>query len=236
MHLPTGISALNELLGGGISQSELTMLYGEGGTGKTVLMLQLAFNSALQGWKALFVQSNSRFPSERFKQIAGSQWNKIVEHVPIMELHDFQQQEQLTEVLSRYITPSVKLVLWDTITSLYRTAQSTAKQNVLLNKSLSRQLVLLLELARTREIAVVLSADVHGVIHPRENPEDSDWSEEGPVAEKVLDYWTAVRLKLQKTPQLNQRRLTMERNPRVNTPQSILLQMSATGLETSWAR
>jgi DNA repair protein RadB len=235
MHLPTGISALNELLGGGILQGELTMLYGEGGSGKSALMLQLASNSALQGWKTIFVQSRSRFPSERFKQIAGSQWSKVVEQVPIMELHDFQQQEQLTEVLSRYITSSVKLVLWDTLTSLYRTAQGTAKQNVLLNKSLSRQLVLLLELAKAREIAIVVSADMHGVIRAREN-EESDWNEEGPVAEKVLDYWTAVRLKLQKTPQLNQRRLTMERNPRINTPQSILLQMSAKGLEPSEAQ
>lgn len=233
MHIPTGISVLNELLGGGIPQSELTMLYGEGGTGKTGLLLQLASYSTLQGWKTIFVQSNSRFPSERFKQIAGSQWNRIAEQVPIIELHDFQQQEQLTEVLSRYITARVKLVLWDTITSLYRTAQGTSKQNVLLNKSLSRQLALLLELARAKEIAIVLSADMRGVIHTGADEGDSDWSDEGPVAEKVLDYWAAVRLKLQKTPQVNQRRLTMERHPEINTPQSILLQMSTTGLEAS---
>ncbi len=196
-------------------------------------MLQLATNSALQGWKTIFIQTDSRFPSERFKQISGSQWDKIIEYVPIMELHDFQEQEQLTEVLSRYVTPSVKLVLWDTITSLYRMAQSTIKQNVVLNKSLNRQLVLLLELARAKEIAIVLSAEMRGVMHSGENDGDSDWSEEGPVAEKVLDYWTAGRIKLQKTPQLNERRLTVERYPRIEAPQGLLLRMSAAGLNAS---
>lgn len=230
MRISTGISPLNELLGGGISSSELTLLYGEAGSGKTALLLQLASNTALQGWKTIFVQSNSRFPSERFKQIADGQWKGIAEQVPILELQNFHQQERLAEVLTRYITPSVKLVLWDTITSLYRTAQSTSKQNVLLNKSLSRQLVLLLELSREKEIAIALSADMRGTIHSGETEGDPEWSDEGPVAEKVLDFWTAVRIKLQKTPQQNQRRLTLERHPRTNTPQSILLQMSAAGL------
>ncbi len=209
------------------------MLYGEGGSGKTALMLQLASNSALQGWKTIFIQTDSRFPSERFRQIAGSRWSRIVECVPIMELHDFEEQEQLTEVLSRYVTPSVKLVLWDTITSLYRIAQSTTKQNVFLNKSLNRQLVLLLELARAKEIVIVLSAEMRGVMHAGENGGDPNWSEEGPVAEKVLDYWTAGRIKLQKTPQLNERRLTVERYPRTETPKDLLLQMSAAGLDAS---
>ena len=233
MHIPTGISALNEFLGGGILQGQLTMIYGEGGSGKTGLMLQLASNSAKQGWKTIFIQTDTRFPSERFQQIAGPNWSKIVGDVPIMELRDFNQQERLAETLPRYITPNVKLVLWDTITSLYRTAQGTSKQNVLLNKSLSRQLVLLLELARLKELAIVLAAEMRGVIHTAENAGESDWSSEGPVAEKVLDYWTAIRLKLQKTPQLNQRRLTLERHPEIGTPRSLLLQMSANGLEAT---
>ncbi len=233
MHIPTGISALNDFLDGGILQGQLTMLYGEGGSGKTGLMLQLASNSANQGWKTIFIQTDTRFPSERFQQIAGIHWSKVVGQVPIMELHDFDQQERLAETLPRYVTPNVKLVLWDTITSLYRTAQSTSKQNVLLNKSLNRQLVLLLELARSKELAIVLAAEMRGVIHTAENVGESDWSAEGPVAEKVLDYWTAVRLKLQKTPQLNQRRFTVERYLGMETPRSMLLQMSANGLEAT---
>ncbi len=231
MHTGTGIPALDELMGGGILNSELVLLYGEAGSGKSGLMMQLASNFASQGRKSIYIQTDSRFPTVRFRQIAGSKWKQVVEQVPILELHKFDEQERLTEVLPRYVGSSMRLVLWDTFTSLYRTAQSTSKQNVLLNKSLNRQLVLLLELAREKEISIILAAQMRGFIRTPENDDESEWRGEGPVAEKVLDYWTGIRLKLQKTVQLSQRRLTVERHPSIETPRSVLLQMTVTGLE-----
>lgn len=218
-------------MGGGLLEGELTLLYGEAGSGKSGFMIQLASSSAAHGWKTIFIQSDGRFPSERLRQIAGSDWKKVVEQTPILEVEEFEQQEDLAESLSRYVTPNVKLVLWDTFTSLYRLAQSTSKQNVLLSKSLNRQLAFLLELARKKNLAIVLAAQMRGVIHTSEPNGESEWGAEGPVAEKVLDYWTGVRLKLQKTPHLNHRRITLERHPRIEGPRSILLAISETGLE-----
>ncbi len=233
MQISTGIPSLDRIMGGGIMQEQLTFLYGEAGAGKTGLVLQLAFVNARRGLKTIFVQTGSRFPSERFKQIAGGLWKQAVEQVPILELHDFDQQQKLAETLRRYASPTVKLVVWDTFTSLYRAALSSQHRNVELNKSMNRQLALLLQVAREREISIVLSAEMHGVVHTAPSDESVEWGEEGPVAEGVLDYWTQTRMRLEKASLLNQRRLTVERHPAVATSESIMLQITSTGIEAA---
>jgi circadian clock protein KaiC len=52
--LSTGVSALDFLLGGGIPASSITVVSGEPGTGKTVLMLQMLFSLARSGKKCLY--------------------------------------------------------------------------------------------------------------------------------------------------------------------------------------
>ncbi|HEV2449139.1 MAG TPA: DNA repair and recombination protein RadB [Thermoplasmata archaeon] len=55
--LSTGASGLDALLGGGYDSDGLTMLYGEGGTGKTILCLDAASRVALQGRHVLYIDT-----------------------------------------------------------------------------------------------------------------------------------------------------------------------------------
>ncbi len=230
MNIATGVPTLDKLLGGGIPTAQLTLFYGEAGSGKSTLMMQLALSATSNSTKAIYVETSGAFPSERFKQIAGSQWKQISEQTPILELQEFEQQEKLVEVLPRYLGSTVKLVLWDTFTSLYRVALSTSKQNVLLNRLLNRELAFLLKTARERDVALVLAAQMRGII-PEDDVEDASQETEGPVAGNVLDYWTNTRIKFQKTPQLSLRRLTLERHSTVTSPSSLLLKVTERGLE-----
>ena len=52
--LRTGVDALDSVLGGGFPTLSTTIISGEPGTGKTVLMLQILFHLARQGKKCLY--------------------------------------------------------------------------------------------------------------------------------------------------------------------------------------
>jgi circadian clock protein KaiC len=52
--IATGIADLDDVLGGGIPAKSITVVAGEPGSGKTVLMLQLLFAAARQGKKSLY--------------------------------------------------------------------------------------------------------------------------------------------------------------------------------------
>ena len=53
--IPTGISGFDELIGGGIIRGTVTAFVGPTGSGKTMLMLSFAANSALRGEKVVYV-------------------------------------------------------------------------------------------------------------------------------------------------------------------------------------
>ena len=50
----TGVGALDEVMGGGIPAKSIVVVLGEPGSGKTVLALQMLFNAARSGKKALY--------------------------------------------------------------------------------------------------------------------------------------------------------------------------------------
>ena len=52
--LSTGVEALDRVLGGGFPTLSTTIISGEPGTGKTILMLQILFHLARRGKKCLY--------------------------------------------------------------------------------------------------------------------------------------------------------------------------------------
>jgi DNA repair protein RadB len=75
MQLPakysTGCKSIDELLGGGFESGTVTQLYGEAGSGKTNICLQVAVECARKGKKIIFIDSEG-FSPERFLQIASA--------------------------------------------------------------------------------------------------------------------------------------------------------------------
>ena len=75
MQLPTkystGCKNIDELLGGGFESGTVTQLYGEAGSGKTNICLQVAVDCARKGESVIFIDSEG-FSPERFLQIASS--------------------------------------------------------------------------------------------------------------------------------------------------------------------
>jgi RecA/RadA recombinase len=222
--ISTGCKTIDTFLGGGIPSGNVSLVYGEPETGKTTFAIQCSVNCALQGFKTLFVDCDGSFAVQRLAQVASDNFEKIADHIILMKPKDFHEQAEVTERLAEYAGKGFGLVVFDTITSLYRlkVAQSPSK-TFELNRDLNRQLATLAQLARTQKIAVLLDSQVRtdfsGVTVGIE-----------PVGTRVVKFWadTVIELKPTENPQLI--KAVVEKNPRKTPSITCNLKIDETGI------
>lgn len=70
-YLPTGVADLDIILGGGVPEAYLVFITGAPGTGKTVLVHQIAFHLAKQGTKVLYVTALSEPHTKLVAHLSG---------------------------------------------------------------------------------------------------------------------------------------------------------------------
>ena len=65
----TGLQKLDDFLFGGIPPGVIVDIFGENGTGKTLLLLQLSINSIKNGGNVLYLDTTGGFRPERILEI-----------------------------------------------------------------------------------------------------------------------------------------------------------------------
>src|SRR5208283_1710617 len=90
--IDTGSHDLDSLIHDGITRSGITSIYGEAGTGKTTIALQITRQTAMQGLKVLYVDSDRSFTQQRFQQITGVNFHDLSELVLLFFPEDFEEQ------------------------------------------------------------------------------------------------------------------------------------------------
>ena len=159
MKIPTGSPSIDKLLRGGIETDALTLLYGEAGTGKTNICIQLARNVAREGGRAIFIDTEG-VSFERFKQICGDDFESVNQRILFFRPYSFEEQEaQVSEAIKVAMeAKDVKLIILDSATVFFRLKQGERDQG---RSSLSLQIITLLTLARRKKVAVVLTTQVY---------------------------------------------------------------------------
>ena len=205
--IPTNCRAIDEFLKGGFMVGGVTLIYGEAETGKTAMAMQCAVNCAKQGYKTLFVDSDGTFSARRLSQIASEQFKEIAELMILVRPNDFHEQAAVVDQLTNFINKNFRLVVFDTITSLYRLRVSESPSKTFeLNRELNRQLAVLAQTARTQKIAVLLTSQVHSALN--EVPVAVE-----PVATRVLKFWADTVLAMKPTENAQIIKATVEKNP-----------------------
>lgn len=185
----------------------VTLIYGEAETGKTAMAMQCAVNCAKQGYKTLFVDSDGTFSARRLSQIASEQFKEIAELMILVRPNDFHEQAAVVDQLTNFINKNFRLVVFDTITSLYRLRVSESPSKTFeLNRELNRQLAVLAQTARTQKIAVLLTSQVHSALN--EVPVTVE-----PVATRVLKFWADTVLAMKPSANARVIEATVEKNP-----------------------
>ena len=157
--LPCGCTSLDHLLGGGFESGIITQAYGEAGSGKSNLVLQLSVQAVARGLRVIFIDTEG-FSAERFKQIAGQGAEQMAAKIMIFEPMSLEQQAVSIREASKIAGPDLGLVILDSATSLYRVLLES-EDNRPVRRTLSAQLSELQELARKNRIPVVITNQVY---------------------------------------------------------------------------
>lgn len=200
MKLASGCGGLDHLLGGGFEPGSLSQLFGEGGSGKTSLCLQLAVAAARGGKRAVYIDTEG-LSAERFRQIAGPEAKAISERVLIFEPDSFLAQSAVLEDVERVSRENVALVAWDSATFYYRL--ELGGDEVALKRDLGRQLATLLRIARERNIVAVFTNQIYSDI-------ESDALR--PLGGSLVDHICKTILQLERTGQPGRRRAVLRKH------------------------
>lgn len=222
--ISTSCGSLDEILGGGFSFGEVSLIYGEAETAKTTLVTQCAVNCALLGYKTLFIDCDGTFPARRLSQIAHGHFEKVADSIILAEPKDFEEQTLIIDRLTDYLATGFGLVVIDTFTSLYRVKVAEKPEKKFeLNRELNRQMAWLAQIARTKKIVVLTTSQVRSVF-------DEPLTGIEPVATRVLKFWADIIIVMKPTKNPRVVKASLEKKSEMSEPYFCYLKIEENGL------
>jgi len=184
--ISTGLQKLDEILSGGIPSSVITDIFGENGTGKTQLLLQISINAIREGGNVLYLDTTGGFRPERILEMEKNQNFDfdILDKITVSRVTNTSEQINSIKNLKKV---NFSLIAIDNITDLfsyeYKTGNSTFKKNSLFMKHLHD----LSSIAITNNIPIVITNMIR-------NFEDKQVEN----MRKAIDLFTHIKIKLSK--------------------------------------
>ena len=222
--IPTGCKIIDEILGGGISIGGVGLIYGEAETGKTTLAMQCAVNCARKKFKTLYMDSDGSFSARRLSNVAREYFEKVVQLIVLAKPDNLGEQTLVIDRLADYVTKDFKLIIIDTVTSLYSAKVAEFPEKTFeLNRELSRQMACLAEFAKTQKVALLTTSQVRAVFN-------RGYAGVEPVATRVLKFWadTIIAMKPTENPRII--KAVFEKNPKKRKPLTCYLEIGETGI------
>jgi DNA repair protein RadB len=199
MRISSGNKDLDEWLNGGYENDIITVLYGPAGSGKTNLCVLAAVEQAKQGKKVIFIDTEGGFSTERIRQIDESAGKNIF----LLKAVKFYEQSQLINRLLAQITKNVSLIIVDGIAMLYRLEASIAREKGgdkirIINMTLAKQLRILSEIARKKNIPVIVTDQVYSDFIRSDELKSLEEKKVYMVGGDLMKYWAKCIIELQK--------------------------------------
>ncbi len=159
--LSTGIDSVDRLLGGGLETDSATELYGEGGSGKTLFCLQVAYRVARDG-KWVFYIDTEGVSVDRLRAIAGDSLEKLLKRFLLSTPKNLEEQSAAVRTacaLARGGRRPVGLLVVDSATAFYRLSLSGPEEDDA-RQALSLEIAELVRTALEAHTAVVFTNQV----------------------------------------------------------------------------
>lgn len=203
--ISAGSYDLNKFLHGGYEGDIISTIYGPGGSGKTNLCMLAAAACAKKGGKVIFIDTEGGFSIERFGQLFKGNEKLIkeaLENIILLKPTNFSEQERNFEILlSEIKRTKISLIVIDSIAMLYRleladaikTNEIREIQNV--NRNLAKQLRTINEIARKKNIPVVITNQVYSSYSKEDADENSKVI--NMVGGDLLKYWSKCLIEIE---------------------------------------
>ena len=222
--IPTGSKVLDIMLDGGYENDVITTIYGPAGSGKTVLCLLCSINVARNGKKVVYVDSEGGFSLERLKQIAShisQDYKEILDKIIFLKPTSFAEQKKSFEKLKDIVNDKIGLIVVDTIAMLYRLELGKSESVQEVNRELGRQISYLTEIARKKNIPVLITNQVYA--------DFDDKDKVNIVGGDILKYGSKCLIELQITPNGN-RRVILRKHRSIQAEKEILFKIVEGGI------
>ena len=224
---PTGSRILDEMLEGGYEKDVITTVYGPAGAGKTVICILAAMTVAKAGKKVVYVDSEGGFSVERLKQIASSMNNdyrEILNDLTFLRPTTFEEQKKSFERLKEIVNDKIGIIIVDSIAMLYRLELGKSEDFQEVNRELGRQIGYLTEIARKKNIPVLVTNQVY-----------TDFDEKDKVnivGGDILKYGSKCLMELQITPDGN-RRIILRKHRHIQSERELLFKIVESGIASA---
>ena len=198
----TGSYDLNKWLEGGYEKDIITTLYGPAASGKSNFVLLAACHQAKKDKKIIFIDTEGSFSIDRIKQISGGLPEFVLKNIVILKPTNFQEQKNAFFKLVKEIkSNNLGLIIVDSMTMLYRLELAEARKKGIeevrrINFDLVKQMKALYEIARKKEIPVLITSQVYS-----EFLSEEDWISGKEAGTKIvggdlLKYWSKCIIEL----------------------------------------
>jgi DNA repair protein RadB len=185
----TGAKVLDSLLDGGLERGIITTLFGPAGSGKSNIAMLSALSVAERGKKVVFIDTENSLSAERIKQLKPQGYKQIIKNMIILEPTNFEEQKKFFSDLREIMSlEKSDLIVVDSIVMLYRLQLGSEEEIQTTNKEMAHQLATLSELARKRNIPVLVTNQVYA---------DFDSKNVRMVGGDLLKYWSKCIIKLE---------------------------------------
>lgn len=221
LSINSGSSTLDKIMGGGLKENEIAHLYGPSGVGKTTLALQFAISVARTSHRVYYVNPEGRFPIIRLQQLAPTDFDDITPFISVLTPTTFVEQSNLISQLDTIIKDKGRLLIFDTIVSLYRKELGNFGENITLNRRLNQQLGIIANFVLSHPIAAILINQVR-----------SDITEPGsikPVADTIISYWCNYSIEITRAESKGYRELKFKKREKEKALE-IILKLENSGL------
>jgi len=207
MKISTGNEDMDEWLNGGYEPDIITTIYGPAGSGKTNFCVLAAAALACKGKKVIFIDTEGGFSVERLAQIADA---SVLKNILMLKATSFREQRNIFNNLLGKINKDIGLIVVDSAVMLYRLEMSQAnsfhndEQARMINRALAKQLRILSEIARNKNIPVIVTNQVYSPFIKKEelqgigNLEEEKAKRVQMVGGDILKYWSKCIIELRK--------------------------------------
>ena len=191
--LSTGAKIIDFLLDGGLEPGIITTLFGPASSGKSNIAMLAAINAAEQGKKVLFIDTEGGFSPERIKQLA-TNYEGILKNIIIANPTNFTEQKNyFKKLMDAANHEKAGLIVVDSIVMLYR-LQKAEEDISTTNQELASQLAILSEVARKKQIPVLVTNQVYADFKKDPHKQNGDFRM---VGGDLLKYWSKCIVKLE---------------------------------------
>lgn len=205
------------MLDGGLEGDAITLVFGEGGSGKTNLALQCARQAAAAGVKVAYIDTEG-VSARRLEQVFSTVDPAAQDQLLFFQPYSIAEQERMVEKTA--LLKDVGLVVVDSINMHYRLhidGGDDAEREA--SRSLYRQLHHLTTQARKHGVPVLITGQVFGA-------EDATQ----PFARRVMEHLVKALVRFEKRPD-GTRRATVLKHRSIEEGRQARFRIGATGLE-----